>query len=372
MKAPVMRALFAATVLIVAGFGLARPAHAQGCIIIRNNEPLFGEKDSLPSSAKEWQFYMQYRDLTADHHYNGTVYQAQREEQHNNVINRQRILDLSATYSVTPRLGLAFSVPLVDASWSIPLPVQPVPGTRRKQSASGLGDISATARYWMLDPGQHPRGNWSAGLGIKAPTGDYRAEDDYPDLSGGNISNKAVDQSIQPGDGGWGLLVSLQAYKQAGHATLFGAGTYLANPRDTNGTPSIIAGLGLSGNPAFADLLVNSVPDQYLVRVGLSAPLLKNRLSGSVAFRAEGVPRYDLIGDSHGWRRPGYETYAEPGLTYTSGRSSWSIYVPIGLVRNRRPNPYTGNPGDATFPSYVVLIGYSYRFQGQAAPPMAN
>ena len=35
-------------------------------------------------------------------------------------------------------------------------------------------------------------------------------------------------------------------------------------------------------------------------------------------------------------------------------------------MRNRRPNPYTGNPGDATFPDYIVLAGYSYRFGGGA------
>src|SRR5207245_2669846 len=165
---------------------------------------------------------------------------------------------------------------------------------------------------------------------------------------------KAVDQSIQPGDGGWGVLLNLQSYRRAGHATLFGAVTYLANPRDTNGTPSVIDGLGLSGNQAFADLLVNSVPDQYFVRTGISVPIPKWHLSASAAFRIEGVPRYDLFGGSHGFRRPGYETYAEPGVTFASGRSTWSLYVPIGLVRNREPNPYTGMAGDATFPSYLA------------------
>ncbi len=49
--------------------------------------------------------------------------------------------------------------------------------------------------------------------------------------------------------------------------------------------------------------------------------------------------------------------------------AGWSIYLPIGLVRNRRPNPYTGAAGDATFPDYVVLVGYSYRFPNRAATP---
>ena len=137
-----------------------------------------------------------------------------------------------------------------------------------------------------------------------------------------------------------------------------------------DGTPSIISGLGVSG-PQFAGLLENSVPDQYLVRAGAAFPLRGSGVSASLAFRVEGLPRYDLFGDSHGWRRPGYETFVEPGARVTAGRSAWSLHVPIGLVRNRRPNPYTGTAGDATFPDYIVLLGYSYRFPARATPPGA-
>jgi len=30
--------------------------------------------------------------------------------------------------------------------------------------------------------------------------------------------------------------------------------------------------------------------------------------------------------------------------------------------RNRFPDPYTGASGDATFPNYIVLASYGYRF----------
>src|SRR5438093_6857500 len=225
------------------------------------------------------------------------------------------------------------------------------------------------ARWWLLSPVIHPRGNVSVAIGIKAPTGNYGAKDEYPNIDGTNDTRKAVDQSIQPGDGGWGVLFDLQAYKSLEHATFYGSGTYLANPRDTNGTPSIIVGLGFGGNPAFAALLENSVPDQYVARAGAAFPVVKDLFTMSIGFRIEGVPRYDLIGDSHGCRRPGYESYLEPGFLFTHGRSTWSIYVPRALVRNRRPNPYTGNAGDATFPDYVVIMGYSYRFGGAAPAP---
>jgi len=355
-------AILAATLMVGRSEALA-----QGCIVIRNNEPLFGDGSTLPRFQKEWQLYVSYRDATADQHYSGTVYNPQRQSLGTNVVNKQRIVDLSASYSFTPRFNLAFSVPYVQASWSLPSPpTLGAPGPRARQDASGMGDISATGRLWVLDPLKHTRGNWSVGLGIKVPTGDDEAKDSYPLLNGTNSTDKAVDQSIQPGDGGWGALVSLQGYHKLGVTTLFGSASYLVNPRDTNGTPSIVAGLGFT----IPGLDVNSVPDQYLLRAGVSFPLFKQHLSASVAFRMEGVPRYDLIGDSHGWRRPGYETFAEPGLTYNFGSSSISVYVPIGLIRDRQPNPYTGAAGDATFPSATFLAGYTYRFANPSAAPV--
>ena len=40
---------------------------------------------------------------------------------------------------------------------------------------------------------------------------------------------------------------------------------------------------------------------------------------------------YDLIGDSHGWRRPGHEMFVEPGISYTRGPSTFLLNVPIGF-----------------------------------------
>ena len=72
-------------------------------------------------------------------------------------------------------------------------------------------------------------------------------------------------------------------------------------------------------------------------------------MGASIAWRAEGLRRYDLIGRSDGFRRPGVEMFVEPGVTYSSGRNSISVNVPIAFYRNRKPDPYTGARGDATF-----------------------
>jgi hypothetical protein len=42
--------------------------------------------------------------------------------------------------------------------------------------------------------------------------------------------------------------------------------------------------------------------------------------------------------------------------------------VPIGYYYNRRPNPYTGIAGDATFPRHIFLTSYSLRLGGRGTP----
>ncbi|HWW85204.1 MAG TPA: TlpA disulfide reductase family protein, partial [Vicinamibacterales bacterium] len=88
--------------------------------------------------------------------------------------------------------------------------------------------------------------------------------------------------------------------------------------------------------------------------------------AGSLAWRAEGVPRYDLIGASHGFRRPGVEMFIEPGFSYARGGDVYQFQMPIAYYRNRFPNPYTGNLGDATFPNYIFLASYGHRFGGRS------
>ncbi|HSK76945.1 MAG TPA: transporter [Thermoanaerobaculia bacterium] len=331
-------------------------------MLIRQTAPVFGAASKLVPEKGEWQVSLSYRGLESDDHYSGTEHQRLREREGTYVVNTQQALDLGVSYSASDRLSFTLGIPVVKSSWAVPTPIRPVPGPRAEQEASGLGDISLTGRYWAFAP--ESRHNVSLGLGVKAPTGEYDAAQVYPNIDGTNPSLKAVDQSVQPGDGGWGVLFDVQAFRQFRRATLFASGTYLANPRDTNGTPSIIVGLGLANSPGFAEegLLVNSVPDQYLVRMGAVMPVGKTGLGVSLAYRVEGLPRYDLIGDSHGWRRPGHEMFVEPGIAYSKGGSTWSLNVPIGFYRNRQPNPYSGREGDATFPDYILLTSLSQRF----------
>src|SRR5437588_5304251 len=163
-------------------------------------------------------------------------------------------------------------------------------------------------------------------MGLKVPTGKPDVQDSFPDASGNSNRLRYVDQSVQPGDGGWGITTEIAGFRQLGRVMVFGSGNYLINPRDTNHTPSIIVNIaaGNPASPANANRLVNSVPDQYVARLGAGTTLGKG-FGASLSWRVEGMPRYDLIGRSDGFRRPGLEMFIEPGFTYTKGSSSFSF-----------------------------------------------
>ncbi len=366
------KAAVATALVVVAGVMTGpRTARAQGCVLIRQNGPLLGQGMSPDLAPGQWEFSFSTRTSTADKHYNGDVEQVQRQQLGTYVLNKQHAYDFALRYQASHRIGLSASIPLIDASWALPYPLAPTPGDRVPQRGVGLGDLTLTGRYWLLDPLKHVRGNVEVGLGVKLPTGSADETAYYPTLTG-TWADKAIDQSAQPGDGGVGLLLDAQGYWRFGKSMVYTNGSYLANPKNTNGTPSILAGLidAAASTPAFSNKLVNSVADQYLFRVGAATIIPGTRhLSGSLAFRAEGLRRYDLFGRSDGFRRPGYELYLEPGFSYAYKGQSFSFNVPVGLYRNRLPDPYTGAPGDATFPDYVFLGSYSVRF-GKGTSPL--
>jgi peroxiredoxin len=332
-------------------------------VLIRNTAPVFGADSSPYQLPGEWQISLSSRNLVSNDHYSGTEEQVQRQALANFVTNRQNLADLSLTRALTSRLSLTLGVPFVSSSWANRDPRSPLPGPRVEvaQNGRGIGDISLTSRYWLFDTAKHLNRNIAAGVGVKIPTGNARAQDRYPDRNGENDQLRYVDQSVQPGDGGWGLVMEAHGFWRVNRLLLFGSGSYLANPRNENGTPSlVVARGGPPPVPSQFDRLVNSVPDQYLARLGGAIPVW-NGFSASLAWRVEGLPRYDLIGDSNGFRRPGSSMFIEPGISYSRGPHTLAFNVPIAYYYNRRPDPNTALEGDATFPRHIFLTSYSFR-----------
>ncbi len=331
-------------------------ASAQGCVLIRESAPVIGSSSSTYLRPGEWQLDVSYRDSTADKHYSLDVEQTQRQALGTNVINTQKQTLFNISHAINERLSFSVAVPVVVATWGIPRPQSSPtgPGARATEHGQGLGDISAMGRMWLFDTQKHSSRNLSVGLGFKAPTGNQNQYDVYNDNSGANPTSKPIDQSIEPGDGGWGAQIELQGFTRVGRAFVFGSANYLLNPKDINDAPS-----GRAAGLYQKDF--NSVPDQYVGRIGVGAPVWRS-IGLSLAYRVEGVPQYDLIGRSDGFRRPGQEMYLEPGITFTTGRSTIQFNMPHGIYRYRGPDPYTRTNGDATFPDWVALGSYSYKF----------
>jgi len=215
----------------------------------------------------------------------------------------------------------------------------------------GVGDIRITGYKWLLNPSVSQKGNIQLGLGVKLPTGDFRYQDYfYKDDTTKILA--PVNASIALGDGGTGITMEINTfYVFSNTISFYGNVYYLISPRDVNGvststwrTPSAL------DVETTAD--VYSVPDVYSLRGGFDFSFKKLTLSAGL--RDEGVPVNDLVGDSHGLRRPGHNLSFEPGIIYNMKKISLYSYVPVIIARRIKQNP---TDAEATEKTGVYRMG---------------
>ncbi len=344
--------------------GVEERGWAQGCVAVRGGGtcPAHG---FMPGEemvkAGDWQVSLNYRWLHSDRHFVGDVEQTHRQDQGTEVINDSHFFDLGLTYYFTPRWSATLTLPFVYSDRSSLYEHKGnASGERYTTSAGGLGDLRLAGYGWIWNPDEMPRGNVQLGLGMKAPTGDYAVTDIFHRPAGPVLDY--VDQSIQPGDGGWGFTVELYAYRELVQRTYaYLQGFYLFNPENINSTPTRIA------NQHSADPFhFMSVPDQYMGRGGVTYVVVpKAGLSMSVGARIDGVPSADVLGDSQGFRRPGYAVSIEPGLLWVKGRWTAVFSAPVAVYRNRvrsERDKLMGTHGDAAFADFFVTTAVAYRF----------
>jgi hypothetical protein len=272
--------------------------------------------------------------------------------------------DLSATYAVTKRISLTLELPIQYGSRTNSVEHDGV--HVHTMRAAGIGDMRLSANFWLLNTDKHPDQNISLGLGVKAPTGDDAVTDYSFRPTGPEL--RPVDPAIQPGDGGWGIILSGNAFAKVFKNTFaYLNGFYLINPRETNGVRTVNFDV-----PPFTSgdkgLMVNSVPDQSMVRGGLAGAIWPAiGLSASFGARWEGIPSHDLIGGSDGWRLPGYSVSIEPGVSISRGKEYLSVTAPVAVYRYgivSVPFARTHNPvgGVASFADFQINVTYSHEF----------
>ena len=347
------RILLLALAIIGGLAGLAPRLTAQGCIAARFMSLSLGPDGIEQLQPGQWQVGANLRYLYADEGWRGTNYWPDYATIVGNQITIVS-LDSQATYQFTPRLSFTGTLPYLNAQTSNYVEHD---GTRHTVNAHGIGDIRVGGTVWVFDPATHHKGNTSLGLSLKMPTGQSAATAIFHKPTG--LEVRPVDIAAQPGDGGWGLnLEAAGFWKFSPRIYGYANGYYLINPRNTNS--------GYTPTPVFGEVRKFSVADQYLVRAGFSFtnwPV--SGLTTSLGLRLNGIPPFDLVGGSDGFRRPGYVTYLEPGLSWTMGQYNFSLFVPVRLDANRLRNVYErprNVDGGGAFARFLVVTGITRTF----------
>jgi hypothetical protein len=364
--------------VVLLGLGAPGGVQAQGCVASRVNAPAGaaamdqnGVEYYLPEG--KWQAAFGFRNFRSHRHFVGDVEQdgspGTTDRSKNEVVNHVYIPEFILSYGVTDKLSATLDLPLdflyrrnPPSAATATRPAVPAVYT----NAKGIGDLTLIGRYWVGDPKHSGHQNLSLGFGFKLPTGKDDAQGTFKRVVSGALQDwvHPVDQSIQPGDGGFGVVAEVQAFKSFGEVTTYLSGSYLFNPKVTNGVQT-----GRS-NP---DEAIMSVADQFGGRVGLGLPLhFLSGLAASFSVRLEGVPSSDVFGSSAGFRRPGHSIAIEPGFSYSSkGGSTFSFSFPYLVYRNRTQS-YADKlataaqgrfvNGDAAFADYMFVVGFTRRF----------
>ncbi|MBI2948668.1 MAG: hypothetical protein HYY23_13575 [Verrucomicrobia bacterium] len=301
-----------------------------------------------------WETTLSYRYLHAQKVFIGSQYRPEYEAGNANPDITVHSVDLAATYAVSKRFSLSLTLPFVYGDVT-------VISNRLHNTVAGIGDLRLVGNIWLLDPSKHSNGNISFGLGMKAPTGESKGTDTV--LINGVETVRPADTSIQPGDGGWGVVLEMQGFQKiVQHTYLYASGFYLINPREKNDTQ-------FTTDPS----VLLSVPDQYQGRLGLSYTIWPQKgISLSLGARVDGLPVRDLIGGADdGFRRPGYSVYIDPGISWSWGKNLLSLNGPVAVARSRQrsirdiqASERTGNyvHGAGGIADFILVASYSRRF----------
>jgi hypothetical protein len=353
---------------LIAGFSALPRLRAQGCIVARSPEQILPgiDQNGLPTGQGgflqpgHFQLTIGERHQFSYQHYVGDVYQEYRAQLHNQVENRINIVTADLMYQWTPRISFEINIPFLFAS-------RKTQNSPIKYAAQGIGDTILAANAWVLNPKKTHRGNASVGIGVLMPTGN----DDVQNTVNSNTTGVGpavevtapVDYSIQPGNGGYGMVVQWQGFRAVGnHLIFYTDGDYIASQGDTNG---VARGATQSATTPLENYVARS--DQYLMEAGVSIPIQQVRgLAIVFGPRDEGVPARNLFPSSNdGFRRPGFAVSAGPGVQYGRGSNILSASIFKAVHRDRTtsvPDEVYGTHGDAAFAQYVWLASYTHRF----------
>ena len=342
-------------IVLSAAFGLAAGSarsDAQGCEPIRFTSPVnLGGEGQAYQPAREWQLTLAYRRLVSNEWFVGTDENSSLAPGGKSPEFRIHTFVADVAYAISDRYRVKLSVPLSSGSLSRTWPDKAV----HEQTATGIGDVTLMGEAWALKPRTHERGNIAFGLGMKLPTGSHTLGSQFYTVAG--PVNFPADQTIQPGDGGWSVILESRAFRQIterAHAYAFAS--YMVSPKAKSDVEWV---------PGSAQYW--SVPDVYSARIGAAFSVLPDHgLTMSLGGRVDGIPVHDLVGggDDDTIKRTAYVLFADPGLSYSIGRSIVTLSVPYRVKVNRQKSLFeqrTNALNAGGFAKHLVFASFTHR-----------
>ena len=354
--------------LVIMILATIQKSFGQGCVAVRHLGACSSDMTHNSFNKGDIQAGLNYRYFKSFRHFRGTHEEPDRVTSGTEVINHSHNWEYNVNYYLSSKTNLVLGIPLqINTRSSL---YEHGRKERNMSFSRGLGDVRLGLQQWLIQPGTK---SWNIQLGssLKLPTGNFNASDIFYNVGvNGAPEVRPVDQSIQLGDGGLGLILETQMYVKLNEKIYLSTGAfYLINPREVNNIRTFREKL----NTTLANEAIMSVPDQFSSRIAANISL--SAVSNvSIGARYEGVPVHDLIGGSAGFRRPGNIISAEPVYSYMKNNLSLSFGLPIAL-RRERPQSFTDleyqkttgtfRNGDAAFADYAINVGIQYTFKSK-------
>lgn len=245
---------------------------------------------------------------------------------HRELRTLNELAQLDISYGVTPKFALSVSIPFMNNRYH---EHDIIHGSGDEdyasQRVSGMGDVRLTGKYAMHTSIRHLL---VAGLGVKAPTGEYKLRNSSGDIS---------EPTLMPGTGSWDGLVSMHyAYQIRPHAwDTFISGSYQITTQNNL-------------DYKIANTLLLNAGSNYRFTAhekGFTASLQINlRQTARDEFKDQNVPN---TGGTWVYLTPGITAHATPNM---------AIYTHLQL-------PLYQDVNDANLvPSYGLIVGLSHSF----------
>jgi hypothetical protein len=331
--------------------------------------PVFGF-EAADSLSRGFQLSGHYRWYDASVPYTGNIQLVNIERENTQDIFNSHQLSFSLQYRLNNRFRFFASIPLSyqqkSSIWEHSLVNDyRVAFERRVTEGIGLGDILLGGGFQLLNPNKYTASRLEVGAALKVPSGQYQATDIWYNAGPQRADVvRPVDQAIQPGDGTWGVLLSLKGtWKLWSFLGIYGETFYLSTPKDLNGVynyrPFVSAIWSEEGE--------NSATDQYMARGGISIRAPRSPLSLHSGIRVDGVPVNDIFGASEGFRRPGYAVSWENSLMLQAKDFRVYLALPYIYYQTRldsrpelRYEAKTGlnRQGESSFARFMLQIGF--------------